>query len=61
MGRMTGPPTEHAEALRLYDAFDDAGRAWLDEVVDAFNHGGYTEAVQALLADEEAEDGADDE
>jgi len=61
MDNMTGPPTEQAEVLRLYDAFDDAGRAWLDQVVDAFNHGGYTEAVQALLADEEAEDGADDE
>jgi hypothetical protein len=32
--------------------FDDSGRQWLDEVVRAFNDGGYSEMVAAFLADE---------
>lgn len=38
--------------MPLYEAFDDAGRAFLDEFVRIFNDGGYTEAVEVLLADE---------
>jgi hypothetical protein len=49
---MAEPPIEHAEPLPLYEAFDDVGRAWLDEVVRVFNDGGYTEAVRSLLIGE---------
>ncbi len=38
----------------LYELFDDAGRAWLDELVRLFNDGAYTEAVDRFLADEAA-------
>ena len=41
-----------SDRAALYDAFDDEGRAWLDEIVCAFNRGGYTEAVEAFLVDE---------
>ena len=54
-------PTEKLERPLLWDAFDDAGRKWLDEVVQAFNDGGYSEMVSALLADEAAAPGAIDE
>lgn len=43
----------------LYEVFDDAGRAWLDELVRLVNDGAYTEAVDALLADEAAIHGDD--
>lgn len=43
----------------LYELFDDAGRAWLDELVRLVNDGGYTEAVNAFLADEAAVHGDD--
>ncbi len=43
------PPGEH---IRLYDSFDDEGRAWLDEFVRAVDEGAYNEAVRAFLADE---------
>ena len=57
---MSEPPTRQVERLRLYDAFDEAGRARLDELVRLVDDGAYTEAVQALLADEaEASGGID--
>jgi len=58
---MAEPPTQHAEPLRLYDAFDDAGRAWLDEFVRVFNEGGYAEAARVLAAQEAEAPGAVDE
>ncbi|MGH8998879.1 MAG: hypothetical protein ACRDY7_05755 [Acidimicrobiia bacterium] len=58
---MADPPIRPAELLPLYEAFDDVGRAWLDEIVRVFNEGGYTEAVQALLVDEVQAPGAVDE
>ena len=45
-------PTGCSESPRLWDGIDDAGRQWLDEVVRAFNNGGYSEMVAAFLADE---------
>jgi hypothetical protein len=45
-------PTGCSERPRLWDVFDDAGRKWLEEVVRAFNDGGYSEMVAAFLADE---------
>ena len=59
--RMSETPTQHFERPLLSDAFDDAGRAWLDEIVSAFNAGDYTEAVQALLVDEASAPGATDD
>lgn len=44
-------PTEEP---RFRDTLDDAGKAWLDELIAWFNAGGYTEAVNAFLADEAA-------
>jgi hypothetical protein len=38
----------------LYELFDDAGRAWLDELVRLLNDGAYTEAVDNFLAAEAA-------
>lgn len=38
----------------LYEVFDDEGRAWLEELVRLVNDGAYTEAVNAVLADEAA-------
>ena len=38
----------------LYEQLDDAGKAWFDQVIGAFNAGGYEEAVAAFLADEAA-------
>lgn len=49
---MSDRPTQEIEPVPLYEAFDDAGRAFLDEFVRIFNDGGYTEAVEVLLADE---------
>lgn len=58
---MADPPIQPAEPLPLYEAFDDLGRAWLDEVVRVFNDGGYAEAVQVVLVDEAEAPGAVDE
>jgi hypothetical protein len=55
---MTDSSAGQVDRPRLYDVFDDEGRAWLDEVVRAFNEGGYTEAVDAFLTDEAAAPGA---
>lgn len=44
---------------RLSEIFDDAGRAWLDEVLRAVKDGGYTELRDAFLADEDAVHGHD--
>lgn len=38
--------------MRLYDAFDDAGRTRLNDLVRLIDDGAYKEQVQALLADE---------
>jgi hypothetical protein len=38
----------------LYHLLDEAGKAWFDGVVDAFNAGGYEDAVEAFVADEAA-------
>jgi hypothetical protein len=52
---------QQTEPVPLYDAMDDSGRSWLDEVVLAFNEGAYADAVQALLADEALAPGAEQE
>ena len=54
-------PTQNLERPPLWDVFDEAGRKWLEEVVQAFNDGGYSEMVSALLSDEAAAPGAVDE
>lgn len=58
---MAEPSAEQVDRPVLHDVFDGAGRAWLDEIVRAFNDGGYAEAVDVLLADEAAAPGAIDE
>jgi hypothetical protein len=58
---MSDPPTEQVDRPRLYDAFDEKGRAWLQDIVRAFNEGTYRQAVDALVADEAAAPGAVDE
>jgi len=50
---MSDPKTD-VDRLTLWEVFDDAGRRWLEEVVQAFNDGGYGEMVAALLADKAA-------
>jgi hypothetical protein len=45
-----------ADERPLYEQLDDAGKAWFDQVIEAFNAGGYKEAVAAFLADEAAAD-----
>jgi len=57
---MADSPSQQVDRLALYDAFDDAGRAWLDEIVRVFNDHGYGEALQAQLADEAVAPGAVD-
>lgn len=46
--------TDHTDEPRLYDLLDDAGKAWLDRLVDAINAGAYEEAVKVFEADEAA-------
>lgn len=58
---MTEPSIDQTGRPVLHDTFDEAGRVWLDEIVRAFNDGDYTQAVDALLADEAAAPGAVDE
>lgn len=58
--RMSEHVTPAANQPRLYDVVDDAGRAWLDEIVRLFNDGAYAEAVEGFLADEAAVHGLDD-
>jgi hypothetical protein len=43
-----------SEDLPLGELLDDPGKAWLEDVVDAFNAGGYEQAVEVFLADEAA-------
>lgn len=43
-----------ADERPLHEQLDDAGKAWFDQVVEAFNAGGYEDAVAAFLADEAA-------
>lgn len=51
----------HQDDKPLYEMLDDAGKAWFDRVVDAFNAGGYEDALKGFLADEAAAGGfADD-
>jgi len=45
-------PTGCSERPRLWDVFDESGRRSLEEVVRAFNDGGYSEMVAAFLSDE---------
>lgn len=52
--------SDHLERPRLYEVFDDEGRAWLDEIARVFNDGGYTEARDAFLSDEAAVHGSAD-
>lgn len=52
MVEMSEPPTQPTEPVRLYDAFDDAGRARLDDLVRLVDDGAYKEQVHVLLADE---------
>jgi len=61
IGGAMSDPTTHVDRPPLYEVFDDAGKAWLDQVVQAFNEGGYQQAVNALLADEAAAPGAVDD
>jgi hypothetical protein len=48
------PPSGRDSRPTLWEAFDDAGRAFLEELVRLVDDGAYKEAVQAFLADEVA-------
>lgn len=38
----------------MYDLLHDEGKAWLGEIVDAFNAGGYAEIAKKVAEDEAA-------
>lgn len=39
---------------RFRDTLDDAGKAWVDRLIDAINAGAYEEAAKVVAADEAA-------
>ena len=46
--------TKPTEEPRFRDLVDDAGKAWLDEIIEAVRAGGYEEIAKRVAVDEEA-------